>query len=66
MAVCPIVHRPLVCRTVGRRARVTLLVRNRDQPIEEANLRGITISSHVSKPEPTSFYALATHIYGGL
>ena len=34
-----------------------------DQPVREANLRGITISSHVSKLEPTAFYAVATAIY---
>ena len=48
---------------MGRRGRVTLLLKTLDQPIQEANLRGITISSHVSKVEPTAFYALATAIY---
>ena len=56
-------HNPLVCRTVGRRGRVTLLLKNPDQPIQEANLRGITIFSHVSKLERTAFYDLATAIY---
>ena len=37
--------------------------KNPDVPIQEANLRGITISSHISKLEPTAFYALATAIY---
>ena len=54
---------PQVCRTVGRRGRVTLLLKNSNQPVQEANLRGITISSHISKLEPTAFYALATAIY---
>ena len=54
---------PPVSRTVGRRGRVTLLLKNPDQPVHEANLRGITISSHVSKLEPTAFYAVATAVY---
>ena len=60
MTLCAVMRSPPVCRTVGRRGRVTLLLKNPDQPIQEANLRGITISSHISKPEPTAFYALAT------
>ena len=51
--LCTVVRSPPVSRTVGRRGRVTLLLKNPDQPIQEANLRGITISSHVSKLEPT-------------
>ena len=39
------------------------LLKNSDQPVQEANLRGITISSHVSKLEPTAFYAVATAVY---
>ena len=54
---------PQVCRTVGRRGQVTLLLKNPDQPVQEANLKGITISSHVSKLEPTAFYALGSAIY---
>ena len=57
------VRSPPVSRTVGRRGRVTLLLKNPDQPVQEANLRGITVSSHVSKLEPTAFYAVATAIY---
>ena len=60
---CAVVCSPPVSRTVGRRGRVTLLLKNPDQPVQEANLRGITISSHVSKLEPTAFYAVATAIY---
>ena len=63
MTLCAVMHNPPVCRTVGRRGWVTLLLKNPDQPIQEANLRGITISSHISKLEPTAFYALATAIY---
>ena len=54
---------PPVCRTAGKRGRVTLLLKTPDQPIHAANLRGITISSNVSKLEPTAFYALVTAIY---
>ena len=54
---------PPFSRTVGRRGRVTLLLKNPDQPVQEANLRGITISSHVSKLEPTAFYAVARAVY---
>ena len=61
--LCAVVRSPPVSRTVGRRGRVTLLLKNPDQPVREANLRGITISSHVSKLEPTAFYAAATAIY---
>ena len=61
--LCAVVRSPPVSRTVGRRGRVTLLLKDPDQPVREANLRGITISSHVSKLEPTAFYAVATAIY---
>ena len=54
---------PRVCTSVGKRGRVTLLLKQPDQPVQEANLRGITISPHVSKLEPTAFYAPATAIY---
>ena len=63
MTLCAVVRSPPVSHTVGRRGRVTLLLKNPDQPVREANLRGITISSHVSKLEPTAFYAVATAIY---
>ena len=61
--LCAVVHSTPVCRTVGRRRWVTLVLKNPDQPIWEANLRGITISSHVSKLEPTAFYPVLTAIY---
>ena len=63
MTLYAVVRSPPVCRTVGRQGRVTLLLKNPDQSIQEANLRGITISSHVSKLEPAAFYTLATAIY---
>ena len=63
VTLCAVVRSAPVCRTPGRRGRVTLLLKNTDQSVQEANLRGITISSHVSKLEPTAFYALATAIY---
>ena len=63
VTLCTVMRSPPVCRTVGRRGRVTLLLKNPDQPIQEANLRGMTISSHISKLEPTAFYAPATSIY---
>ena len=63
VTLCAVVRSAPVSRTVGRRGRVTLLLKNPDQPVREANLRGITISSHVSKLEPTAFYAVATAIY---
>ena len=61
--LCTVMRSPLVCCTVGKRGRVTLLLKHPDHPVQEANLRGITISSHISKLEPTAFYALATAIY---
>ena len=60
--LCAVMRSPQVCRTSGRRGRVTLLLKNPNQPVQEANLRGITSSSHISKLEPTAFYALATSI----
>ena len=57
--LCAVVRSP----PVSRRGRVTLFLKTPDQPVQEANLRGITISSHVSKLEPTAFYAVATAIY---
>ena len=51
---------PTVCGIVGKRGKVTLLLKHPDQPVQEANLRRITISSHISKVEATAFYALAT------
>ena len=62
-ALCAVTHSPQVCCTVGKRGSVTLPSKHPDQPVQEANLRGITISSHISKPEPTAFYALLTAIY---
>ena len=47
----------------GQAGWVTSLLKNPDQPVQEANLRGITISSHVSKLERTAFYAVATAVY---
>ena len=63
LALCAVMRSPPMCRTVARRGRVTLLPEKPDQPVQEANLRGITISSHVSKLEPTPFYALPTACY---
>ena len=60
MTLCAAMRRPPVCRTGGRRGRITLLLKTPNQPIEEANLQGITISSHISKLEPAAFYAPAT------
>ena len=45
MTLCAVMSNPPVCCTMGRRDRVTLLLKNPDQPIQEANLRGITIFS---------------------
>ena len=63
VSLCTVMRSPQVCRTLGTCGRVTLLLKNPDQPIQAANLRGITISSHISKLEPTAFYAVATAIY---
>ena len=54
---------PLGMPHVGQVWSAALLLKRPDQPVQEANLRGITITSHISKPEPTAFYALATAIY---
>ena len=51
VTLCAVMHSPLVCRAVGKRGRFTLLLKNPDRPIQEANLRGMTISSHISKLE---------------
>ena len=63
VTLCAVMRNPPVCRTVGMCGRVTLLLKNPDQPIQVVNLRGITISSHISKLEPTAFYALARAMY---
>ena len=59
---CGVMSSSPVCR-VGKRGRVTLPLKHVDQRVQEANLRGITISPHISKLEPTAFYALATLVY---
>ena len=56
---------PLVCRMVGKRGGHAT-PQAPGQPVLVANLRGITISSQMSKLEPTPFYALATPIYKGV
>ena len=61
--LCNVMCSPPVCCTVGKRGRVTLLLKHPQQAVEEANLVGITISSHISKLEPTAFYALAPSVY---
>ena len=61
--LCTVLRSPIVCRTVGKRRRVTPLLKHPDQQVQEANLRGITISSHISKLEPAAFYAPAAAIY---
>ena len=61
--LCDVMRSPPVCCTVGKRGRVTLLLKHLDQPVQEANLRGITISPHISKLEPMAFYALAIAVY---
>ena len=60
--LCNIMHRAPVCCIVGKRGRVTLLLKHRDWRVQEANLRGSTISPHISRLEPTAFYALATTV----
>ena len=60
MTLCAVMRSPSMCGRAGRRGWDTLLPKNPGQPIQEANLRGTTISSHISKLEPTAYYALAT------
>ena len=62
-ALCAVMRSPPVCCTVGKRGRVTLLLKCPNRPVQEANLRGITISSHISKLKPTAFCAPTTAIY---
>ena len=64
ITLCGAMRSPPVCRVVGKRGRVTLLLKHPDQPVQEVNLRGITISYHISKLEPMAFYALVTAVYG--
>ena len=54
---------PRVSGTVGRRGRVTLLLENPHQPVQDANRWSITIFSHISKLHRMASYALATAIY---
>ena len=40
----------------------TLLLKDPSPPIEEATVRGITVSPHISKLEPVAFYAEASRV----
>ena len=61
-ALCGVMRSRPVCCTMGKSGRVTLLLKHPDKPVQEANLWGITISSHIFKLEATALYALATAI----
>ena len=39
---------PPKCCAIGKRGRVTLLLKHPVQPVPEANLRGITVPPHIS------------------
>ena len=54
---------PHVRRCVGKRARVTLLLKDPSRPVEEANIQGIMVSPHVSKLELVAFYSEASRVY---
>ena len=63
VAPCAVLRSLPVNRSVGWRGRVTLLLKNPDQPVQEAKLRQKTISSLLSNLGPTAFYAVARAIY---
>ena len=56
-ALCLVMRDPHVCWHVGKRGRVTLLLKDPSRPVEEANIREITVSPHVPKLEPVAFYS---------
>ena len=48
---------PHIRRRGGKRGRVTLLLKDPSRLVEEANIRGITVSQHISKRELVAFYS---------
>ena len=61
--LCVVMRSPPACCTVRERIWVTLLLKHPNKPVQEANLPSMTISTHISKLEPTAFYAPATAVY---
>ena len=47
----------------GKRGRVMLLLKDPGRPVKEANLRGISVSPHISKLAPVAFYIEASLAY---
>ena len=45
-----------VKKYLGKTGQVVLLVKKPKRPITPANLRGITLASHISKVEPTAYF----------
>ena len=52
-----------MCRCLGKRATVTLLLKDPSPSVEEVNSRGITVSPNISKLEPVAFYSKASGVY---
>ena len=53
---------PRIRQCVGKRG-VTTLLKDPSRPVEEANIREITASPHISKLEPVAFYMEASQVY---
>jgi hypothetical protein len=43
--------------TQGKQGQVALLLKDGRKPMSSSNVRGITVASHLSKVEPTAYYA---------
>ena len=59
--LCRVVWDHRMCKWVGKRGRVTLLLKDPSRPVKEAKIRGITVSPHISKLEP-----VASYLVGGM
>ena len=61
--LCLVMCNPRIRPRVGKRGRVTLLLKDPIRPLEKANIRGITLSLHITKLERVAFYTEASRVY---
>jgi hypothetical protein len=55
--LCRVLETPEVHGKLGKEGRVSLLVKKDHLPAAKGNLRGITIAPHISKLQPSAYYA---------
>ena len=55
--LCKVLERPEVQEALGKEGQVSLLVKKDHLPAAKGNLRGITIAPHISKLQPSAYYA---------